>query len=486
VKSALLGLTGEPSARLFFGREHLLVALRYRIGLDAPSTRICWRFHEGECTMHDERNLAWRIDFMRFQGTLIAAFIGFLPLVQLNAVQAKVYAQWVQLGPDGAASARAITDAACPAVVFDGVSVAMSVRSEPRQPFGNVKAAEFPVRGCEVAVPPGAVTAILEGRPLPLPKPNPRRILVFGDTGCRLLGAAAQNCNDPAEWPFAKIAAVAAAAQPDLVVHVGDYHYRENACPVARRGCEGSPFGYGFDAWNADFFEPAAPLLAAAPWVMVRGNHEDCARAGEGWFRFLDRAAMEATCRDLTGIFVARIGDFGVVVADGAAAADPRGDSRPMEELLRGQLAAVADKVPAEAWFVTHRPLNAMASYGGANPQDVIENRVLERALGPGMPQGVRMTVAGHIHLFQAVDFGGARAPQLVVGTGGDELHPEPMSAIGADINGQRVVNSVTRHGFGYMIWERSGAEWLGTLYGADAKALDRCRLVGRSLNCGQ
>ena len=40
----------------------------------------------------------------------------------------------------------------------------------------------------------------------------------------------------------------------------------------------------------------------------------------ENWFRFLDRAPMEATCRDLTGIFVTRLGDFGVVVADGAAA----------------------------------------------------------------------------------------------------------------------------------------------------------------------
>jgi hypothetical protein len=97
------------------------------------------------------------------------------------------------------------------------------------------------------------------------------------------------------------------------------------------------------------------------------------------------------------------------------------------------------------------------------------------------------MHVAGHIHFFQAVDFGGARPPQLVVGTGGDALELRaPMSVVGADINGQRVVNSVTRLGFGYMIWERSGAEWLGTLYGADAKALDRCRLVGRSLNCGQ
>ncbi len=61
---------------------------------------------------------------------------------------------------------------------------------------------------------------------------------------------------------------------------------------MPRRGnahdCAGSPWGYGWDAWNADFFTPAAPLLAAAPWAAVRGNHESCARAGQGWWRFLD------------------------------------------------------------------------------------------------------------------------------------------------------------------------------------------------------
>src|SRR5207248_1172239 len=53
-------------------------------------------------------------------------------------------------------------------------------------------------------------------------------------------------------------------------------------------GCTGSPWGYGYDVWEADLFAPARPLLAAAPWVFVRGNHESCFRAGQGWFRFLD------------------------------------------------------------------------------------------------------------------------------------------------------------------------------------------------------
>ena len=70
--------------------------------------------------------------------------------------------------------------------------------------------------------------------------------------------------------------------------------------------------GDNWAVWQNDFFDPAAPLLAAAPWVLVRGNHELCRRGGHGWFRFLDRLPMERTCRDLTGIFVARLGEFGV------------------------------------------------------------------------------------------------------------------------------------------------------------------------------
>jgi calcineurin-like phosphoesterase family protein len=402
-----------------------------------------------------------------------------------SAGAARVFSQWVQLGPDGTASARAITDEACPQVVFDGKATPMNVRAEPGQKIDNVKPAAFPVRSCEVMVPVGAVAATLDGRALPLPRPNPQRILVFGDTGCRLDPRAAQDCNDPVEWPFTKITAAAANARPDLVIHVGDYHYREAPCPGERAGCARSPWGYGFDAWDADFFAPAAPLLAAAPWVMVRGNHEDCARAGEGWMRFLDRLPVDTICRDLTGVFVARMGEFGIVVVDGARADDPKGDMNALAGLLRDQFREVVGRVPAEAWLVAHRPLNSMRSAFDRSVNEV-ENAVQELAFGALMPPGVRMTVAGHIHFFQAVDFGGARAPQLVVGTGGDNLSiVPPMSVIGADINGRKVVNSVTYAGFAYMVWDRIGNLWTGTLFDVDGKALNHCRLLDRSLSCG-
>ncbi|HEY7302402.1 MAG TPA: metallophosphoesterase [Xanthobacteraceae bacterium] len=421
---------------------------------------------------------------MKLLSLMTAAGIAAL-VFSSGAAQSKILAQWVQLGPDGTISARAITDeAACPAVTFDGTPVPMMTRSAPEQTFGNVKEATFPVRGCEADVPSGTRASLLDDKPLPVPKPDPQRIVVFGDTGCRLDRNVAQNCDDPDKWPFPKIASLAAAVRPDLVIHVGDYLYRER-CPADGSRCPGGVAGYGYAPWEADFFGPAAPLLAAAPWVMLRGNHEDCSRAGEGWFRFLDRAPMEGACRDLTGIFVARQGDFAVVVVDGAKADDPKDSAAfaALADLLQRQLADVADKVPGEAWLATHRPINAMAINFSGVP--TVNNKVQEAGLGPVMPAGVRMEIAGHVHFFQAVDFGGRRPPTLVVGTGGDVLERmSPMSVAGSDINGLAVVNSVTRLGFAYMVWNRDGPDWSGTLYDVDGNSIYHCRLSGRSLGC--
>jgi hypothetical protein len=420
--------------------------------------------------------------------TLLAT-IAILPcLAPLQRAEAKILVQWVQLGADGNASVRTISDDACPSVTFDSATVAMTVRSGPGQKLAGVKPAQFPMRGCEAAVPAGASAAILDGKPLPLAKADPQRIVMFGDTGCRLkTGDPWQACNDPNAWPFAKVAAAAAAAHPDLVIHVGDYEYREDRCPDGNAGCAGSPSGYGWDAWNADFFAPAAPLFAAAPWIMVRGNHEDCSRAAEGWFRFLDRLPIEATCRDLTGNFVVQLGDFGVVVVDSAKVSDSAGEDSEQVGIVHRQFTDVLGKIPSYAWLATHKPINAMLANPRNSKVNISSNKVLQAALGTDMPASVRLYVAGHIHFFQAVDFGGARPSQLVVGIGGDNLEGMPTANVtGADINGLKALNATTYSRFGYTVWDHlDGNNWSGTLFDIDAKPIAHCRLAERILACG-
>src|SRR5581483_4313059 len=159
--------------------------------------------------------------------------------------------------PGGGAEVRAITDrGACPSLTVDAAKAPMTLRA----PASN----DFPAL-CSARLPDGAKAASIEGVAVPMPVADPQRILVLGDTGCRIKGTYLQACNDPRAWPFPGLAKAAAALKPDLVLHVGDYLYRESPCPEGNAGCAGSPYGDNWPSWNADFFAPAAPLLAAAP-----------------------------------------------------------------------------------------------------------------------------------------------------------------------------------------------------------------------------
>ncbi|HEU0095319.1 MAG TPA: metallophosphoesterase, partial [Rhizomicrobium sp.] len=197
-------------------------------------------------------------------------------LLILTTIAAQADSAWVQ-AVDKGFEARAVTSAAsCPVLHTDKGDAAMTARAAAD--------ANFPLT-CAAPLPMGTAAASIGGMAVPVPVANPTRILVLGDTGCRIKGAALQACNDPAQWPFPQVAAAAARLKPDLVVHVGDYLYRESACPPGNAGCAGSPWGDNWTTWKADFFDPAAPLLNAAPIVLARGNHEDCTRAGAGWER---------------------------------------------------------------------------------------------------------------------------------------------------------------------------------------------------------
>jgi hypothetical protein len=423
----------------------------------------------------------------RARGSLIARRLFLIATLCAETAPAigATLARWVELGAGQQIIARAIVDDdSCPRLQIDGVFRATQTRSDPTISMSGVPAARFPVRVCEVDVPPEAKALRLDDKPLPLPPRELARVVIIGDTGCRLQGALeVQDCNDHDAWPYAKIVAHAVAAHPDLVIHVGDYHYRETACPTGRVGCEGSPFGFGWDVWDADFFSPSAPLFAAAPWLMLRGNHEDCDRAGEGWFRFLSAAPVPDRCADLTGFFTSQVGTMGFVMMDGAKATDAN-RSPEMIQTLRNQFEKVRPTIPDEAWLVTHRPMNAVRSSATLGP-DSVENTVQQSAIGDELPSSVRMIVSGHNHFFQALDFAAVRPPQLVVGTGGDKLVPVPREAlIGRDVNGARVVDAATRYGYGYMVWDRNGPDWDGTLFDENGISVKRCQLHGRHLKC--
>ena len=402
------------------------------------------------------------------------------------AISAGAYAQtpafteraWVQL-TDRGPEARLVTQAAdCPAITVDGAPRPMQRRVGP--------SADFPVTVCQARLPAIAHRVSIGSHALPLPKP-PRRIVIFGDTGCRLKGKAVQACDDPSQWPFAQVARLAAGHHPDLVIHVGDYYYRESPCPAGKAGCAGSPWGDNWTTWDADFFAPAAPLSAAAPWVLVRGNHEDCQRGGPGWFALLDNGAAPLACPATAAPMAVDIGKLTLYVLDSSGTDDTSAPPAAVATFAAQLDVLKAHPASAPAWIVTHRPIWGLA-VGKVGPA-VVEapiNATQQAAVRGRDLSGVAMVVSGHIHHFASFDFHGDRPPQLIVGTGGDVGEKGDSPRFIADevgLDGMRAA----RFGFdryGFLVLDRTADGWAGDFYDVRDQPIAHCRLAARKLAC--
>ena len=270
---------------------------------------------------------------------------------------------YVLYGPKGPI-ARAVVDAddACPELVHAGDTLPVKIRGVG----DNVMPSAFLVRVCDGPLPRVSSGATFGGKPLPSTTDNPERFLLMGDTGLRIKpsnnGDCASNytgdklygvhteCSDPIDydvekvyghfqgvdepmevaWPLKEgVVAKAAAEGADLLLHVGDYLYRQGPCPESYTCAtaandpvhfnEGAPqpsgyvpkppgmWGDNWYGWWADFFETHMALFAAVPWIALRGNHENCERAGHGYFLFIDTTyeydAIENGCTDRSPMF---------------------------------------------------------------------------------------------------------------------------------------------------------------------------------------
>ncbi len=425
---------------------------------------------------------------------------------------------WVEIGPSNQAIARVITpNATCPSITVNGTAHAMTLRAPAAtlplrttstdttlagaMTSGNSKPSIFAGTTCEFNLPAGATTASVAGISLPLPKSVVNRVVIIGDTGCRIsIGNVYQACNDPTQWPFSVIAAATAAMKPDLVLHVGDYEYRDNPCPAGNTACAGQPWGYGSDAWAADFFAPAAPLLAAAPWVIVRGNHEVCNRAGQGWYRYLDPAPFDSsdvkTCdnpaNDNTGNFndpwAVSFGDTQFIAFDSSNVAKTA-YSPPAFQPFTTELAEAATLSSSNMLniFAVHHPV---LGYSAANPPTLGSPGLqsVMNAAFPGnyYPPNTAIAIHGHVHDFQAFDFASNHPATFVAGNGGDNLD----SALPAVFNPNTdlpapntVVNAFAySQEFGFMVMDRVGAvgdkNWKFTSYRTNGTVIAVCSMA--------
>jgi hypothetical protein len=412
-----------------------------------------------------------------------------------DAQSPKLEAAYVVLGSQGAVARAVLAQASsCPDITVDGAQQPMSVRAAPD--------ATFPVLVCERTIPAGATSASLENSPLPLPKAALKSIAAFGDTGCRLksaktaakegdindadAGGKFQDCNNPTLWPFAQVAQSIADAKPDLVIHVGDYLYRESACPTGDAGCARSPYGDDWPTWKADFFAPAAPALRAAPWIVVRGNHEICRRAGPGYFRLLDPTPAQTTptqttppCIELVPHFTITLAGQSFIILDSSNAADacPCDPARYAAEFT-------AMKPKPGTWLLTHRPV------WGFGPRRRTVNATLQEALANWngkLPDGIALALAGHIHVVEVLSFTDKRSPQFVLGTGGTLLAGKIKNNLsGETIAGRRVAYGRSDHRFGFALLEPAGngKDWAATFRDTSSAKLFDCKIGGGQIAC--
>jgi hypothetical protein len=305
------------------------------------------------------------------------------------------------------------------------------------------------------------------------------------------------------------------------VIHLGDYHYREYCdqpalCSPLRDN--GVVVGYDWAGWHADFFAPATPLLAAAAWVTVRGNHEGCDRGGEGWMRFLSPLPYQA-CPDqrfktdsrsvlannLTAdAYRIDLGDkLTLVVADNAGHEDYRPATPQEVEIFTRTLRALTT-LPAlpqapPVWLLLHRPIWYDGLDAGSPPN------ALQTALAGKLPANVQFVFAGHQHAFQTINFAPAadlahypagRPAQVVIGASGTQLEAlDPQSPVyegkvgsggmeraqpdGKLYDGVTASSGIFLNRYSFLLLELDDSGWGGTLLDADGKTISHCRLNG-------
>jgi hypothetical protein len=396
---------------------------------------------------------------------VLAAVLG-LAAGPARAQQATPLYWWTQAGAQGEWLLRTIYESGttCPAPA--------AVRALPSD--------SFPVLVCQQRLDGTPVQLYGMPRPAaPIPA-RVQRVVAIGDTGCR---AKEQDCANPAEWPFAAVAYQAREAAGDLTMHVGDYIYRETVSDCGGK----KPCGDNWAAWNADWFAPVGELLSAAPWVFARGNHEDCTRGGTGWFLFFDPRDVPTNadrCAGTTDPYAVPVPGVGTMLIMDTACAPwystgcwsmvPPGGGSPVNDpsqavpAYAAQYRQVARLAAAggPAWLTTHVPTWARDYPGQA---DSVGSYILQAALrqvlpGGELPEAVGLSLVGHVHAWEALDFAAPRTPILVLGDGGTSESEGLPTSMPSPAGGVAVDGYWSGLAFGYTVLQADGDGWRVTL----------------------
>ena len=371
---------------------------------------------------------------------------------------------------------------------------------------------------CSTPIPANATSARVLSTVIPHAMPTRiKNMALLGDTGCRIKGSAIQACNDPSAWPLATLSTTIASQKPDLTVFLGDFFYREAVCPPEQTAkCGGSPapgavpFKDSSLGWNADTFIPMAPLLAAAPLVVVRGNHEDCPRGGNGYFIYMDpREGSEGTCApaespngellppapDATppyavDVTVRKGNNLRLVVVDSAAGLDCQVTSLLPTETANYVKARKLAKGSDQYWLLVHRPIAAWTPADDCAPGGSWVTAD-EQIASYGQLDPYGLILSSHIHLVESMNIPGIPG-QLVLGNGSTLLEadqPFVLPTSGPAWDATKAYPAPTsgwwavKFGYG-MAHPGKANTWTVDLRSPKGAQFARCQVAKRTVNC--
>ncbi|WP_299495166.1 metallophosphoesterase [uncultured Shewanella sp.] len=365
----------------------------------------------------------------------------------------------------------------CSQIMIDARPVTMQIRATATK--------DYPSLVCSALIPSSVRQVKRHTHIFTIHSQPIERIILLGDTGCKVDDNEHiyQSCNNPSLWPFQLIASEIAKLKPHLIIHTGDYIYREAPCPIDNNGCLNTPYGHNQATWNADWFTPATPMLNTAPFIFLRGNHETCPRAGEGWFRYLAPRHYITQCVENTAPWFTAFSQFTLSMLDTANIKNHH--KKALTPLFTEQLNTInayAKQDPTIAtWIISHRPF---WSYGTnlANSVGESKTKTLQKAVKKSpLIESIDLIISGHLHFSQFIDFKGARPTQIIAGNGGSDLAvfaKTPNSIDGLAINVQKVRNE-----YGFIVMDKMKQNhWIVSIRDIVGDELVKCTLTARSL----
>ncbi|MGN7661337.1 MAG: metallophosphoesterase family protein [Anaplasma sp.] len=346
---------------------------------------------------------------MSFSGRRFAAICGlagFLCLLSHGSA-AGILFSWSQAAADNKLSVRAVVspDEGCPILRVNSRNMKMGLRAPP-------ESGRFEDKVCESLLPISTTARKIEvgDRRLPDIATSDRRdsvkVAVTGDTGCRISRLSRQDCKSPEKWPVRKVLEKIAGQNADLVVHVGDYLYREAEC-LDEKKCDKHVYGDNSLTWAADWLSPLQSVSKKVAFIFVRGNHEDCERAYRGWFRYLDGHPLSKrryeNCERMSDSWVFDLkqwfgSNVGFQVYDSSSSGEVFYREQDVRDLRRKFLEGSMHDRGLQMFLLTHRPLWASyRKYG----MEYYGNLPQVRAIGEVLPAEFVAVISGHIHLGQ-------------------------------------------------------------------------------------